>query len=567
MGVRTTERFQLQLLGEFCLTDPRGEAIDIRSTKARALLAMLATAERGRRTRFWLQERLWSSSSSNDSLGKELSNLRERFRASGLDVLPKGGPRDVVRLDLDCFSIDARKSSPTPCGVFLAGLDLPHERKFGEWLQGTRAYFESFAPLVEAIPTTSALTKVGALPRFCIGIPPIVWNVKFVGEDRKLVLTDIQDQIAKSLLHHGGTVLYDRRSEVSLQSTLDAIQHPQYHLLFKVTESSSQLVVTIQLVQGDTSQIVCARRHELDPGGVDHLLEDKNMTTQLVAETVDEILFTLHRHEPGRPSEASRVLRLVDEAVTGMFELNFTSLDRARSNLDTAVEELPESAIYAWRAYLSAHQVDDPRIADLKQIQEEARYFARRTIELDRYNPLALSLLTHGYAFTLREFDTASDCLQRAKSLHSDHVMTYDADALLNLYLGKLPQSRASALQAIRLGRFLPFRYVFYTSLCMIDALSGNYESAIVAGEKSLRMQPASSNRPYPPTVRYLAESYARLGEIDKAHELIDRLTKAQNDANVNQRAVPTMQIGKFLHVIQKNFKPPNRPPPSLLSP
>ena len=81
----------------------------------------------------------------------------------------------------------------------------------------------------------------------------------------------------------------------------------------------------------------------------------------------------------------------------------------------------------------------------------------------------------------------------------------------------------------------------------MIDARAGDYESAIAAGEKSLRLQPATSDRPYPPTIRYLAESYARYGKKDKAIELINSLNSANKGRSVNDRTAPTLQIGEFL--------------------
>ena len=323
-------------------------------------------------------------------------------------------------------------------------------------------------------------------------------------------------------------------------------------LLPRVTETSNRLLLTIELILNETNQVICTRRNEFELDKLDLLFEDPSLMTPLVAETVDEILFALYRRGPEMmPEDECGVLRLTNEAIASMFELSFAGLDRARLRLDKAIETLPESVIYAWRAYLSAHQIDDPRVVDLKQVREEARYYSRRAIELDRYNPLVMSLLTHVYAFTLREFDIASDYIQQAKALGSDHIMTYDSDALLNLYLGRLPQSKTSALQAIRLSRFLPFKYMFITSLCMIDARAGDYESAIAAGEKSLRLQPATSDRPYPPTIRYLAESYARYGEKDKAIELINSLNSANKGRSVNDRTAPTLQIGEFLKFSQ----------------
>ena len=60
LGETTSDKFQLRLLGSFALRDPKGELVDIPSKKARALLALLAIAENGERTRSWLQDHLWT---------------------------------------------------------------------------------------------------------------------------------------------------------------------------------------------------------------------------------------------------------------------------------------------------------------------------------------------------------------------------------------------------------------------------------------------------------------------------------------------------------------------------
>ena len=237
-----------------------------------------------------------------------------------------------------------------------------------------------------------------------------------------------------------------------------------------------------------------------------------------------------------------------------MFDLSYSGLDKAQENLGLATEMLQESVIYAWRAFLSTQLVDDPRITDFDSVKEETRYYVSRALELDRYNPLTLSLLTHVHAFTLKDLGTAAELMSQAKSLNSDHVMTYDADALLNLYMGDLKQSRISALEAARLGKFLPFRYLFMTSLCMIDGLAGDYESAILSGEQALRQHPAKADRPYPPTIRYLAQNYARVGKEQKAFELVDMLRKADEEhisvsLDRNERAAPTLEIADFLKI------------------
>ena len=72
--------FTLNLLEAFRLTSPEGARIDIVSKKGMALLAMLAMAGDGERTRAWLQDRLWGTrerAQAQSSLRRELSNLRK----------------------------------------------------------------------------------------------------------------------------------------------------------------------------------------------------------------------------------------------------------------------------------------------------------------------------------------------------------------------------------------------------------------------------------------------------------------------------------------------------------
>ena len=74
-------QFTLRLLGAFRLRAPNGERIEITSRKGAALIAMLAMASEGERTRGWLQEKLWGArqhTQARSSLRRELSDLRDR---------------------------------------------------------------------------------------------------------------------------------------------------------------------------------------------------------------------------------------------------------------------------------------------------------------------------------------------------------------------------------------------------------------------------------------------------------------------------------------------------------
>ena len=134
-------KFGLELMGAFRLSAPDGERLNITSKRARALVAMLATARHGERSRVWLQDRLWgsrNSAQSQASLRRELYNLRPLVNISQIDVLRTNHENislDLGQIDLDCQKQELLRSN---FDEFLEGLDLPGEEGFEDWLREER---------------------------------------------------------------------------------------------------------------------------------------------------------------------------------------------------------------------------------------------------------------------------------------------------------------------------------------------------------------------------------------------------------------------------------------------
>ncbi|MBR1218929.1 hypothetical protein JQ557_13075 [Bradyrhizobium sp. U87765 SZCCT0131] len=133
-------QYQLSLLGPFRLSAPGGERVHVSSKKGMALVAMLATARDGERTRAWLQDRLWGSRQTHEaqgSLRRELLNLRKLLNQADDVVLIC--ERDVIRLDVERIDIDIRSPRRDSAdGDFLEGLDISGEAGFEEWLREQR---------------------------------------------------------------------------------------------------------------------------------------------------------------------------------------------------------------------------------------------------------------------------------------------------------------------------------------------------------------------------------------------------------------------------------------------
>ena len=131
-------RYSLNLMGSFRLIGPDGERIDVASRKGMAMIAMLALADDGERTRGWLQEKLWGQRDrpqAQGSLRRELTLLREHLNIAERPALIC--ERQWVRLDLAQFDIDAL--TRRGAGEFLEGFDLAGEEGFEDWLREQRS--------------------------------------------------------------------------------------------------------------------------------------------------------------------------------------------------------------------------------------------------------------------------------------------------------------------------------------------------------------------------------------------------------------------------------------------
>ena len=133
--------YRMTLFGPFAVLTSDGRDATPARRKAKALLAILALAPNGRRTRRWIQDRLWSAatgSRGSASLRQELSALKKHF--SAFEGLPLYATGDDVKLDFERVWIDVRDGSPDPHRELLEGMDIG-DPEFEDWLSEERAFW------------------------------------------------------------------------------------------------------------------------------------------------------------------------------------------------------------------------------------------------------------------------------------------------------------------------------------------------------------------------------------------------------------------------------------------
>ncbi|WP_412842370.1 AfsR/SARP family transcriptional regulator, partial [Cereibacter sphaeroides] len=104
---------RMYLFGPFTLLGPDGEELTPKSRKSRAILAMLAVAPRGSRSRVWLRDKLWSDRGEDQasaSLRQALLDIRKSLGPRAAHVLT--ADKNTVSLDLAAVAVDALELAP-----------------------------------------------------------------------------------------------------------------------------------------------------------------------------------------------------------------------------------------------------------------------------------------------------------------------------------------------------------------------------------------------------------------------------------------------------------------------
>ena len=220
--------FRLFLLGPFRMFAADNRPIPVSSKRSIAIIALLATAPDGVRSRSWLQAMLWGNrgpSQAQASLRRELSNLAALLGDYDASALLRR-ERQHISLDLDWVSVDvlAQLSGVSPDSPpaarpseFLEGLDLRDCEAFEDWLREQRSHLFELEKLLagESAPMRSAPADVhgGPLPSVrellddtAVGKPPkpsiavLPFEARTTGPDDAMLAAGIADEIELSLV-------------------------------------------------------------------------------------------------------------------------------------------------------------------------------------------------------------------------------------------------------------------------------------------------------------------------------------------------------------------------------
>ncbi|ABN78060.1 SARP family transcriptional regulator [Cereibacter sphaeroides] len=556
---------RMYLFGPFTLLGPDGEELTPKSRKSRAILAMLAVAPRGSRSRVWLRDKLWSDRGEDQasaSLRQALLDIRKSLGPRAAHVLT--ADKNTVSLDLAAVAVDAlelaareRRGEEGSTEHFLEGIDV-RDPEFEDWLALERQSW--FARLEEAgfeadlaprpAPSEARREASQAVPRTS---PPAApqppqsllrqedeggWRVAMMppvilgGDPAAAVLqADVQRALRRALVETGDLRLVDM-APVALGdlgaglagSGLLARLPEQVHLSVQVRVLADHSYLRVGIVLQNPADNALVWSDEVIVPRRESIGEASFAMPLIVRATEEATLHFLRRHG----TEGAEAEGRIAAAVASMFRLARGDLDRSEEILRRHLDRTPTAQGYAWLAFLNTFRVGQRFNPADAPLIEETQHLARRALGLEPNNALVSALVGHIHSYLFGEFDYAAALFEQSLRVNPAQTLAWDLYAMLHAYAGQPKRALAMARWARHLGAFSPHRYYFETTRAITGNFSGDHQTAIDAGQSALAERPDFNS-----LLRVLVSSNAHLDRPEEARLFLERLLQVEPNFSV----------------------------------
>jgi tetratricopeptide (TPR) repeat protein/TolB-like protein len=551
------QRARISLFGTFHVEGPNGTNITPRSRKAQALLALLALAERGERSRVWLCDKLWSDRPAEQafaSLRQCLMDIRRSFGNLCNDILDIA--QFSIRLELSAVEVDvlamraawATGDLDNPIlgrrGELLEGIDVG-DPEFEDWLAVERNRWIEFQEEIDArlkphkagnkadapVPAGPVLAPGAALLRPGIRIlPPVAQGEHAMAGPLAEAITEL---FIRNVIDIESIDVVDARSYDSPVITAAAAgSTPSTPLVFqtRVRSAGHGLMAEIKIANARSGRIEWIATLPFT-GDVAHVAEDTHLLSQInfATDAIQNIYRRLMATSLTNPESTAQLLLLA--AIDDMYDLSRERHDQADARIRKSIEIAPSAQAHAWLAYLQTFKIGQCFAPRSPEIRQEAERHYRKAMELDPNNSLSLTLCAHVNLFVLNNRDRAEDLVQRALAINPNRPMAWDIYSVMYAYNGQPDIGLKYANWASSISEYGPYTFFLDTGKCMNLTLLGDFEDAVRHGRKALKARPT-----FLPALRYTAISLGNLGRIEEAKRLASEMRRI--DKNLSAEAI-----------------------------
>ena len=503
----------IRLVGVFEMRDSVGRDCTPRGAKSRALLAMLCQTTDRRRTRRWLESKLWSDrgpEQASGSLRQALMDIR-RTMGKAADLLV--ADRDSIRLTAVVTDLDEGGTAAAALlsgREFLEGIDIV-DHAFTDWLREERSRIDASLGVPRAPVAVPVVAKPARLP-FVIrlgSLPPGVGS--FMG----MALGDSIGRLLAEFAHidmfgAGGMALPADLPVEGIMLHVEAAQiGDQVHMLVRLTTVSQGHAIWNQRVTLPTAQA------DFISGGA---------FPPLVFQAAEAALSHVPRLSSGA-SGAWRANALIARALPEMFSYDAARLRAADAMLVEALEIAPSARAYAWRCLVRQIMYVERTERDQKRLSDEADDFARKALEMSRTNPLVLALVSAVRVMVDENPEAGTVLARDSVALSPFNAFGYAAQAGAMIRAGQYTEALAAARTGAEIAAHTGYVH-WWESLAGLAAIrAGRYEVAIAHCEAAHYRSPN-----FRAAMRPLLFLYLAAGARDKAARVLRNLRRVELD-------------------------------------
>lgn len=530
-----TGALHVSLVGVLSLRDGSGRDCTPRGAKARGIISLLALAPDHRRTRRWIEAKLWSDRAPEQASGSLRQALMELRTALGEAADCLSADREFVALigletDLD-HDPEASRARLAAGSELLEGIDV-RDHAYDEWLREQRARLQ---PDVLHVPEKALLNEAAQ------GIPLLIRTGQMPSGFGGFATLAMADAI-------GGLV--SEFATVNVYGTSGATVHlgPQERgLLMQIdaSEADDQLHVMCILGATRTGQSLWSRRVSLP-------LKQRDLLAQgefpaIVFEAAEAALASLPR-VVGSDTALLKVEGLVARAVREMFSFDVHRLRLADSLLTEAARLMPGARIYAWQSLLRQIMLLERTEPNRAELLDQASTFARKAMDGPWINPLVLALVSQVQTTLLGDVEKGKAFAQDALARSPYNAFGHAAAAIIHLREGRPEQALQTAQHGAQLAQSSSFLHWWESLAGMAYIGLGQYDDAIAVYESARARAPS-----FRPPLRNLLFLYLKRGDQEKAMRTLEDLRRLEPDFTLDRARndpdypVETMRRANFL--------------------
>ncbi len=516
---------RLSVAGPFRLTTPMGKEINVSERKAQGLIALLALSEARTRTREYLIDHLWSRSdraSGSASLRSCLSKVRRELLE--WNHLLTADSRLVrlsseIECDIEWSTMAVKSISGISAPVLLDGL-MTRDPVFDNWLSKKRDLLrEKFNRSVGNSNIDAYYGHSRNQPAWIMLSPPDL----SAPQEQIFLAHVLGETIARGI---GETASVDVSSYprdypgLLLQTrVITGEKRANVHISIKSTHSHTLLWSITDVLPMNTDQLIITPQF-----------------SRLTNQAIDIALAKLR--DIGFETEHGRSSVLCIDAIHRMFKLDPEEITRADKLLDEAFELNPRGIYLAWKAYIRNFFIGERLGSDFPRYLDEAKYYAKRSLELEPYNATALALLSHVHCFLLKDPALGHELAERALQFSPSHPLAMAYLGQAKIHLGQFDVAYELSKAALQASGPGPHYYSLVFQNCMAAAANNDVRRALEFGLRAHALEPH-----YRPPMRYIFGLALNIGDRAQAQTVFEEMRALEADFSLSLLKEPTYPV------------------------